>query len=214
MSRRLAAVGISGFLALAGAPGAFAGDVALALDGGYFFMTGARKSAEAVFGGSGGGFSGGAEVTLGLGRSFFVGAGGRFFQKTGERVFVADANAPVFRLGHPLKVRTIPIYGLLGFRFSPDATLVPYLSAGAGVTLYKEESTVGGITESSSQSKFFGMVGLGADYGRGPVRFGLEANYSLVPNTIGLGGVSAVYNEKDVGGFAVLGRIVIGSSRR
>ena len=54
---------------------------------------------------------------------------------------------------------------------------------------------------------------LGADYGRGAVRFGLEANYSFVPNTIGLGGVSAVYGEKDVGGFAILGRLVFGTAR-
>jgi hypothetical protein len=212
--KRLAirATGMAALLSLGAVPRASA-DIALALDGGYFVMTNARKSAEAVFDGSGGGFTGGAEVTLGLSRSFFVGAGARFFQKTGERVFVADPDAPVFRLGHPLKVRTIPVYGLLGFRISPDATFVPYVSAGAGLTMYKEESTVGEITESSSQSKFSGFVALGADYGRGPVRFGLEANYSFVPNTIGLGGVSAVYGETDVGGFAILGRIVIGSPR-
>jgi hypothetical protein len=209
----LRAAGLCGLLALGSAPGASSADLSVALDGGYFFMTGARKSAKAVFGGSGGGFAGGAELTVGVGRSFFVGAGGRFFQKTGERVFVADANAPVFRLGHPLKVRTIPLYGLVGYRFSPDATLVPYVSAGAGITRYKEESTVGGLTESNSQSKFSGMVALGADYGRGPVRFGLEANYSLVPSTVGLGGVSAVYGEKDVGGLALLARVVLGRSR-
>lgn len=209
----LRAAGLCALLALGSAPCAFSADVTLALDGGYFFMSNARKSAKAVFGGAGGGFAGGAELTVGVGRSFFVGAGGRFFQKTGERVFVADASAPVFRLGHPLKVRTIPVYGLVGFRFSPDATLVPYVSAGAGITSYKEESTVGGLTESNSQSKFSGMLALGADYGRGPVRFGLEANYSLVPGTIGLGGVSAVYGEKDVGGLAVLARVVLGRSR-
>jgi hypothetical protein len=213
--KRLArrAAGMAALLTLASVPRASASDVALALDGGYFVMTNAKKSAEAVFGGSGGGFTGGAEVTLGLSRSFFVGAGARWFQKTGERVFVADADAPVFRLGHPLKVRTIPVYGLLGFRISPDATFVPYFSGGAGVTMYKEESTVGGLTETASQSKFSGFVALGADYGRGPVRFGLEANYSFVPSTIGLGGVSAVYGEKDVGGFSILGRIVFGTAR-
>jgi hypothetical protein len=209
----LRAAGLCALLALGSAPGASPADLTVALDGGYFFMTNARKSAKAVFGGSGGGFTGGAELTVGVGRSFFVGAGGRFFQKTGERVFVADANGPVFRLGHPLKVRTIPVYGLLGYRFSPEASLVPYVSAGAGITLYKEESTVGGLTESNSLSKFSGMLALGADYGRGPVRFGLEANYSLVPSTVGLGGVSAVYGEKDAGGLALLARVVLGRSR-
>jgi hypothetical protein len=200
-------------LALGAVPAASAADISLALDGGYFVMSNARKSAKAVFGGSGGGLTGGAALTLGLGRSFFVGAGARYFQKTGERVFIKDANGPVFRLGHPLKVRTIPVYGLLGFRFSPDKTLVPYVTGGAGITSYREESTVGGITETNSQSKFSGMLAVGADYGRGPVRFGAELNYSLVPSTIGLGGVSAIYGEKDVGGFAIVGRIVVGTSR-
>ena len=196
-----------------GATSATAADISLALDGGYFMMSNARKSAKAVFGGSGGGPTFGASVMLGLGRSFFVGAGGRFFQKTGERVFVENATGPVFRLGHPLKIRTIPVYGLVGFRLSPDKSLVPYVTAGAGITSYREESTVGGLTETTSQSKFSGMLAIGADYGRGPVRFGLEANYSLVPSTIGLGGVSAVYGEKDVGGFSILGRVVLGTSR-
>ena len=196
-----------------GATSATAADISLALDGGYFVMSNARKSAKAVFGGSGGGPTFGASVMLGLGRSFFVGAGGRFFQKTGERVFVENATGPVFRLGHPLKIRTIPVYGLVGFRFSPDKTLVPYVTGGAGITSYREESTVGGLTETTSQSKFSGMLAIGADYGRGPFRFGVEANYSLVPSTIGLGGVSAVYGEKDVGGFSILGRIVLGTSR-
>jgi hypothetical protein len=209
----LRATGTLVLLALFGAGAASATDVSLALDGGYFVMSNARKSAKAVFGGSGGGPTGGAAVTFGLGRSFFVGAGARIFQKTGERVFVENATGPVFRLGHPLKIRTIPVYGLVGFRLSPDKSLVPYVTGGAGITSYKEESTVGGITETTSQSKFSGMLAVGADYGRGPVRFGAEVNYSLVPSSIGLGGVSAVYGEKDVGGFAVVGRIVFGTSR-
>jgi len=208
----LRAAGTAALLALGGARTSHA-QVAVAVNGGYFTMTGARNSAEAVFGGSGGGFTGGAEVTFGLSRSFFVGAGGRFFQKTGERVFVADAESPVFRLGHPLKIRTIPVYGLLGFHFTPDSKFDPYVSTGAGVTFYNEESTVAEITETNSQTKFSGFVALGADYGRGSVRFGVEANYSFVPNTIGLGGVSAIYGEKDVGGFAILGRIVFGTAR-
>ena len=197
-------------LALSGTATAHAG-AAIALDGGYFMMTGAKDSAKAVFGGSGGGFTGGGEVTFGLGRSFFAGVGARFFQKTGERVFVADANSPVFRLGHPLKIRTIPVYGLLGFHFTQNSAFDPYMSAGAGMAFYKEESTVAEITETNSQTKFTGFVALGADYGRGGVRFGIEANYSFIPSTVGLGGVTAVYGESDVGGFSILGRIVFGS---
>jgi hypothetical protein len=49
---------------------------------------------------------------------------------------------------------------------------------------------------------------VGAEYGRGTVRFGVEGMFMTVPNSIGEAGISKVYNEKDVGGFSVVGRIV------
>ncbi len=70
---------------------------------------GARNSAKAVFDGSAGGATFGAQARVGIGRSFFVAAGRPLFQKDGERVFVADASSQPFRLGHPLTVRTIPV---------------------------------------------------------------------------------------------------------
>jgi hypothetical protein len=33
--------------------------------------------------------------------------------------------------------------------------------------------------------------------------------YTTVPDTIGVGGVSKIYNEKDVGGLSFMGKIVI-----
>jgi hypothetical protein len=48
---------------------------------------------------------------------------------------------------------------------------------------------------------------LGLEYGRGTVRFGIEMTYSTVPNSADLGGVSSVYNEDDIGGFTVVGKL-------
>jgi Outer membrane protein beta-barrel domain len=192
---------------------AFAGPAAanefgISGEAGYLALS-ASKSAQAVFDGSSGGFTGGGSLRYVVGRSFFLGAGARYFGKDGERVFIADANAPVFKLGHPLTFRTVSVYGMVGWRFMPGSSLVPYVAAGAGSTSVKEESTVGGITDSQSQSKFSGHFMGGVEYGRGPFRFGAEVMYTTVPNTIGVGGVSKVYNEKDVGGFSVVGKIVV-----
>jgi hypothetical protein len=188
------------------APAASAGEAFFTIDGGWYDMTNASESARAIFDASGGpvlGFSG----EYGLNESFFIRAGARWFQREGERVFVESPGGEVFRLGHPVKVRIIPAYGMVAYRFLVGAKLRPYIGLGGGVASYHEESDVAGEILESSATKPMGLGVVGADYGRGTFRFGLEAGYSLVPNTIGESGVSAVYGEDDVGGFQGVARI-------
>jgi hypothetical protein len=161
-----------------------------------------------VFDGSTGGVTYGGSLRFGVSRNLFVGAGLRTFSKDGQRVFVAEPGGTVFPLGHPLKVKLRPFYGFVGYRFRPDATFVPYLAAGAGSTSYKEESTVGGLAESESHSKFTWHAMAGADYALGgSFALGVEARWSSMSDIVGLGGVSQVYGETDLGGFTVVGRI-------
>jgi outer membrane protein W len=180
---------------------------AINAQGGYFAMT-ASDSAQAVFGSSGG-FTPGGALSYGFGKHLYVEAGARYFSKTGEKVFVAAPGDPVFKLGFPLQAHLTPIYGTLGYRFmGGKSAFSPYLGAGGGVTSYHEESTVAGITTSESQSKasFHGLLGL--EYGRGHLRFAVEGIYTAVPNAIGVGGVSKVYGEDDLGGFVALGKLI------
>ena len=195
-------------LALAALP-TLASAAGLAVDAavGYQDLTRAKSSAKAVFGGSSGGVTFGGGLRYGLGEHVFVAAWGRYFSKSGERVFVADASAPVFRLGHPLKVRIVPIQATLGYRFG-SGSLIPYAGIGGGVTSFHEESTVGGARDATSQSKASGHVLGGVEYGKGSFRFGGEVMYSLVPNALGIGGVSKVYGETDIGGFSAVAKIV------
>lgn len=183
--------------------GGFAVDAAV----GYQDLTRAKNSAKAVFNGSSGGLTFGGGLRYGLGDHLFVAAWGRYFSKTGERVFVASASSPVFRLGHPLKVRIVPIQGTIGYRFGLGS-LVPYAGIGGGVTSYREESTVGGVTDSSRQNRGSGHALAGLEFGKGSFRLGAEAMYSLVPKAIGIGGVSKVYGEDDIGGFSAVGKVV------
>jgi Outer membrane protein beta-barrel domain len=186
-------------------------DWAVGVEGGYCDMTNASKSAKAIFDGSSGGGTIGGFLRFGFGRSFFVEGHGRYFQREGERVFVAAPGSPVFRLGHPLTIRLVPVYGMIGYRFGQWPRWAPYVTLGLGATSYKETSNVAGLVETASATKASGHGALGVDFLAGPVRFGVELGYSTVPNTIGESGVSKVYGEKDVGGLTVLARLAFGS---
>ena len=187
-----------------------AGELAISLEGGYFDLTMARKSAQAVFGGSAGGATFGAQVRLGIGRSFYVALGGRRFQRDGERAFLADASSEPYRLGHPLSVRTMPVYTLVGYRFSPGKRLVPYAGLGFGITSYREERTVAEIEqEPVTAAKPSGHLVAGLEWGRSTLRFGVEAMFSTVPGAIGKDGVSKVYGESNVGGLTIVGKVVL-----
>ncbi|MBI3932504.1 MAG: outer membrane beta-barrel protein [Acidobacteria bacterium] len=209
--RRLA-LGAVALVGLA-AGDALAQGFALSAHGGYFDLAGAKDSAEAVFGSSGGPTFGG-EVAYGFDNGFYVAAGASYFKKDGERVFVADAGGPVFKLGHPLSARILPAYATLGYRFRRSTSLVPYVAIGGGITSYREESTVAGLESSASATKPSGRLVAGLELGRGSFRLGVEASYSTTPDTIGVGGVSKIYGEDDVGGFSVVGKIVFTRARR
>jgi opacity protein-like surface antigen len=210
MNRATLAVVLATVLALsAGSRRAAAGEFGISLEGGYFGMTNASKSAKAIFDGSSGGFTGGGSLRYVLGRSFFMAVGARYFTRTGERVFLADATSTPFRLGHPLTIREVPVYGMVGWRFLPDSRFVPYVALGAGSTSFKEKSVVAGLEESQSQSKFSGHFMAGVEWGRGVVRLGAEFMYTTVPDTIGVLPVSKLYGEKDVGGLSFVGKIVL-----
>jgi hypothetical protein len=199
---------------LLGAPSSGAAQISGALEGGWYDMTNASNSAKAVFDGQSGGPVFGASVRVPFGQSFFVSGHGRFFQKKGERAFVEAPDKPAFRLGHPLEVRIIPAYAMLGYEFGGRrSSFHPYVGLGAGITSYREESTVAGEVDTFSTTKPSYHLALGVDYGRGSVRFGVELGYSAAPNVIGEEGVSKVYGEDDVGGATVVARISFGGSR-
>jgi opacity protein-like surface antigen len=182
--------------------------IALEMDAGYADLTNASRSAQAVFGSSAA-FTWGGALRYDITQSVYLSAGARVFDKEGERVFVVDEQSQVFPLGHPLSMRVVPLRLSLGYRFNRWASAVPYLGVGGGIVSYREKSTVGGVTEKTSESKgSFHVLG-GFEYRRGSLGIGAELSYSWVPNAIGIGGVSAIYQETDIGGFQIVGKITI-----
>ena len=206
--RRLAAASL---LLFALAPQSRAGELAIEGQVGYFDMA-AKDSAKAVFGSSGGLTFGGA-VRYNVWRGAFVSAGVRTFSKEGERVFLLSPGGTVQKLGFPLSLRLTPILLSAGYRYHHGQTIVPYASVGLSITSYSEVSTVAGESFDVSESKTGFIGAAGVEYGRGMLRAGVEVGYSTVSGPIGLAGVSKVYNEDDIGGFHVVGKIVVAFGR-
>jgi hypothetical protein len=206
-SRLRPAAVLVGVAALSLAPlPASAGELAAELQAGYFSMA-ASKSADAVFGSSGG-FTWGGAVRYTFFKSLYASVGARTFSKSGERVFVAGPTDEVARLGFPLSARITPIDLIVGYRFRDGQLVVPYGGVGATITRYSEESSVADIDYDKSSTKAGLRVVGGVEVGRGRFRLGAEAGWSTVPDAIGVAGVSNVYNEDDIGGWSVVGKVV------
>jgi opacity protein-like surface antigen len=184
-----------------------AGEIAVEGQAGYFQMT-AENSASAVFGSRGGGtFGAAARYTFGPG--IFVSAGFRRVSRDGERVFGASPSDPVFKLGFPLTVDVNPVFFDAGWRFRPGRLLVPYAGIGLNRTSYKEASAVAGQPYSDSRTKTGFEILFGVEVGRGFLRLGGEATWSTVSDVVGLGGVTQVYNENNLGGWTYVGKVVL-----
>ena len=193
-------------LVLATGP-ASAGEFAAELGAGYFGMS-ASKSADALFESSGG-FTWGGAARYSFKGGIFVSAGARTFSKEGERVFVAGPTDTVARLGFPLSIRITPMFVTAGYRFREGKMVVPYAGIGGSLTSFREESSVAGRSYDESRTQGgFHVVG-GAEVGRGRFRFGAEVGWSTVPDAVGVGGVSEIYGESDIGGWSVVGKVVI-----
>ncbi len=199
-------------IALALSLGAAPARAQIGVDGEAGYRTlAASNSATAVFGSSSGLTLGGS-LQYAFGKGLFVRAGLRSFSKKGERVFLADATSTPFPLGFPLEASITSIDILAGWRFKlggkKPSRFAPYAAVGLELASYREESTVAGLVETSDASKAgFQMVG-GLEYRvHGGLSVAAEVGYSLVPSALGVGGVSKIYGEDDIGGFRVVGRL-------
>lgn len=194
---------------LAAAP-ARAQSIGVDFEAGYRTLS-AADSAQAIFGSSSG-FTWGGSAQYAFKMGLFLRAGGRSFSKSGERVFLADASSTPYPLGFPLEMSLTSFDLLAGWRFRlgdrKPSRFVPYAAVGVEFASYKEESTVAGLVEASDASKTGFQAVAGIEYGiTGGFSLAAEAGYSSVPSALGVGGVSKIYGEDDIGGFRVMGRL-------
>jgi opacity protein-like surface antigen len=172
-------------------------------------------------------FGGGGQVNLPL--NLFARVDVTRFKKDGERAFVS--NGEVFKLGIPTTIEVMPIEITAGYRreltfgrrgAGPGSSgrggrgnrgfrLIPFVGGGAGVVQYKETADFAGagddVDESFTSYHFMGgvevplwkFIGVGAEY-----------HHRWVPDALGEGGVSAEFNETDLGGGTFRFRVIFG----
>ena len=154
-------------------------------------------------------FGGGVQVTN-LVQGLFVEFAIERSSLDGERVFIGPDNE-VFRLGIPLKITMTPIDLVAGWRSTPVARSSAYAAAGISFLEYEETSDFAEADENVSE-QYKGLVLLGGiEYSamrflhiRGEVR------YRRFGDTLGAGGVSAVFEETDLGSFGAAVKIAVG----
>lgn len=141
----------------------------------------------------------------------FVDLGAWRHETEGERVFVS--NGTIYPLNVPVQIALTPIELSAGwqFRFRRAPKFAPYVAAGLTSMRYQESSDFASTTEDIDESYSGYHVSGGAEYRI--VRWvGVagEFAWSTVPNAIGEGGVSAAFNENNLGGTTVRFKITIG----
>ena len=170
----------------------------------------AAKSFNAVFGKDNGPvFGGGAEAVLRQG--WFVRFNMWRFKEEGERAVRVENQT--FRLGIPLTVTITPVELNAGYRFplGRRRVLIPYVGGGVSSHGYKETSAFS-VGDENVNERFTGYQALGGVEYRfhRAVGFAGEVQFTTVPDALGAGGISAEFNETDLGGLIVRGRLLFG----
>lgn len=198
-------------LLLLAAPHAHAQNLALSFDAGLRTLSNSPDTEKAIFGGKRG-FGAGVGLSFEKGEHLRFGLEGRRISRDGERAFAADRNSPAFSLGHPLELKMTHALATIGYRFDKIGPIAPYIAVGGGIASWKEESNIAGLIESDSGTTglFEGRIGLERQQGR--LRLALEGGITFVPGAVGVGGISQIYEEKDLGGLFVVAKI--GFSRK
>lgn len=171
----------------------------------------AVESFDAILGETSGPiFGGGARVGLPFG-GLFVDAGAWQFRGEGERVFVS--NGVVYPLNVPVEITMTPLEFTAGWRFRVPrvARLTPYVGGGLTSMRYRETSAFSSTSEDVDET-FTGYHLMGGAEVRLMrwVGAAAEVTWTTVPESIGQGGVSAAFNEDDLGGTTVRFKITIG----
>lgn len=170
----------------------------------------ASRSFNAIFGkDSGPIFGGGGEVVL-HGR-WFVRVDAWRYRDDGERAIRVENQT--FRLGIPLTVTILPIEVDAGYRMplGRARTLIPYVGAGVSSHSYKETSSFSTGDENVNE-RFTGYQILGGIEYRLHRVVGIagEVQYTTVPDAIGAAGLSAEFDENDLGGVILRARVLFG----
>lgn len=171
----------------------------------------AHESFDAITGSASGPiYGGGARIGVPFGGLFFD-VGAWRYGADGERVF--PFGDQIFKLGIPVQITVVPVELSAGwqFRFRKLPKFIPYAAGGLTSMSYKETSDFATDAENVDE-RFSGyhLIG-GAEY-KIIKWLGVagEVSWTTVPDAIGEGGVSAAFDETDLGGTTFRFKITIG----
>ena len=143
----------------------------------------------------------GGGVNVAFGKVFVQGSVERYAE-TGQRVFVFEDQ--VFELGISNTVTVTPIHISVGYRLVANPSLIGYLGGGIGWYTYKEESAFVDPQYNVDEQEIGYHVMGGVETPILPSFWlGVEFQWAYVPNVLGEQGVSALFEEDDLGGFTV-----------
>ncbi len=152
-------------------------------------------------------YGGGAQVGFSNGL-FFQGSLERYEEK-GERVFVFENQ--IFQLGITNTVTVTPILFTVGYRQPSVENVVGYVGAGVGWTRFEEQADLADPSLNVDESKIGYHVLGGVEY---PLTrwlwIGGEGQWSYVPDVLGNDGISASFEEDDLGGFTIRFKVSVG----
>jgi opacity protein-like surface antigen len=153
-------------------------------------------------------FGGGVQGTN-LWRGLFAEVGAEVTSLDGERVFVGPDDE-VFRLGIPVQIKMRRVDVVVGWRTTVDR-FTTYGAAGPTFLKYEETSDFADPGENVDQSNTgFVLLGGGEISVTRWVHIRGEVRYRRIKDAIGLGGVSAHFDETDLGGFGAALKIAVG----
>jgi guanyl-specific ribonuclease Sa len=157
-----------------------------------------RKSAPGI----------GGTVT-GLWRGLFVDVAFTQYKLDAQRVFIDQGT--VFPLGIPVRVTMRPFDIVGGWRHKGRSRVSPYGGAGLVFFQYQEDSdfAIAGDDVSERQTGVVVLAGADVRVVR-LVSVGGEFRYRAVDGVLGLGGVSQVFGDDQLGGFSFAARFSVG----
>lgn len=152
-------------------------------------------------------YGGGAQFGLSNG-VFFQGSLERYEEK-GERVFVFENQ--IFQLGIQNTVTVTPMLFTVGYRQPSSENIVGYVGAGVGWHRFEEQADLADPSLNVDESKIGYHVLGGVEYPLTPwLWIGGEGQWAYVPDILGNDGISAAFEEDDLGGFTIRFKLSVG----
>jgi opacity protein-like surface antigen len=151
-------------------------------------------------------YGGGAQVVFP--NSAFVQVGFERFRETGTRALVSGTQ--IFTLETPATVTVQPITVTLGYLSRAYGRFTPYLGAGAGWHVLTEESPTIAADRTREGKVGYHVLG-GSEFSIAPwLALAGEVQWASVPKAIGETGISAAFEEDDLGGATFRFKFIVG----